>query len=178
MKRIDFARLADISPAMVTKYADAGYVVFRSADELDPLATLAALEGHLDEAKRQAALAALAGLSETPAAPVAPRSAKADLDAIKRDLAVIDLARKTGELIRVDEAARTAAAAVVAMRAAFDLELAATADRLVVELGLSTDRAGALRRTLKASFSRALTTFAQRLEQDVAPFADQVAAAE
>lgn len=54
MTQAAFARLCQISPVMVTKYAAGGYIV-RKGKGVDAGASLERLEGHLDETKRRAA---------------------------------------------------------------------------------------------------------------------------
>jgi hypothetical protein len=61
MKKAAFARFVGISRQMVSKYADDGRLVM-AGDRVDARASLARLEGHLDENKRRAALLKLAGI--------------------------------------------------------------------------------------------------------------------
>lgn len=157
MKRVEFAALADISPAMVTKYDDAGLIVFTDATRthVDPAATLAALAGRLDADKHAAALSKLGA----PAAP-APRNAKLELDELKRDAHALDLAKRAGDLIPIRDVETAIHDAITELQAAFDIESRAMADQLAIDLGLSVDRAATLQRRLRTLCNRARTRFA------------------
>lgn len=167
MKRSAFAALCGIAKSMVTKYGP--YLVI-DGDEVDATASLAALEGRLDEGKRRAALAALnvvqpaAAQSASPAAaaPLA-RSAKAEKDEVELNLKRLQYGREAGELVdaeRVDAAARQA---VATMREAFGNRRRDIAERVCLNFGLAPDRVTHLARMLSAEFEDTLGVFAREM---------------
>lgn len=172
MKRIEFAELADISPAMVTKYSDQGLIVFSADNSVDATATLALLEGRLDETKRLAALKKLGLAAQfAPASPELPaalqgqprRTAKIEMDEIKRDLMQLELARRAGELIPIADVERAVFDAIADFRAAFDIEARGMADQLTVDLSLSPERSAMLFRRLRTLNNKAQTRFSTRM---------------
>ncbi|HYD87124.1 MAG TPA: hypothetical protein VEA80_06605 [Vitreimonas sp.] len=172
MKRVAFAELADISPAMVTKYGEQGLLVFIDAKNLDARASLEALAGRLDETKRQAALAKLDAVekiaandtTQPPPAPRAPppsgKTAKVEIEELKRDTLQLELARKAGDLVPIEEVERTILDAIAGLQAAFDLEARAMAGQLTIDLGLSPDREAMLARRLRTLCNKARQRFA------------------
>jgi DNA-binding transcriptional MerR regulator len=163
MKRIEFAKLAEISPAMVTKYDSQGLIVFAGDDDVDALATLEALAGRLDETKRAAALGRLGASARVEAQREAVprvRSAKQELDELKRDTLQLELARKAGELVPVEVVERVVLDAIAALQSASDLEAGDTANQLTIDLGLSPDRTAVLKRRLRTFTTRVRARFA------------------
>lgn len=176
VKRVEFAALAQISPAMVTKYAEQGLLVFVDDRQkiLDARASLEALAGRLDEEKRRAALekvdaaARIAANDSSPAAaPPAPlaRSAKQELDELKRDAQALDLARRAGELIPIADVEAAIVDAVTGLQAAFDAEAREMAQQLTIDLNLSPDRTAMLQRRLRTLCNRARNRFAGEMNR-------------
>lgn len=171
MKRIEFARLCDISPSLVTKYDEQGLIVFSAPKIVDVRATLDALAGRLDETKRQAALARLASgdlppapaANDTPAPAPATRNAKTALDELRRDAVALDLARKAGDVIPIADVEAAIQEAVSALQNAFEIETRACADQLTIDLGLAADRSAMLTRRLRSLSTRARARFAAEL---------------
>lgn len=178
MKRVEFAALCGVTPQMITKYADDGFIVFVDRKNVDARASLALLEGRLDAAKHSAAHAELdsrdAAAAQTPAlaAPVAPappreapaRNAKVELDELKRDQAALDLARAAGLLVPIADVERRAWEALAAMRSAYDLARTETAEQLCRDLAIPPERVGAMNRTLQRLQARALAAFQQSMQ--------------
>lgn len=171
MKRVEFARLCEIAPSMVTKYTEQGFVVFSAPKVVNAAATLAALAGRLDEPKRQAALARLASgeipaapaANDTPAPAPATRNAKTALDELRRDAVALDLARKAGDVVPIVDVEAAIQEAVSALQNAFDIETRACADQLTIDLGLAADRSAMLTRRLRSLSTRARARFAAEL---------------
>lgn len=172
MKRVDFAELAGITPAMVTKYADQHLLVFTDAKNLDARASLEALAGRLDETKRQAALEKLAAAeriaaNDTHTPPPPPdtqrpttKTAKVEIEELKRDTLRLELATKAGELIPIGDVERTILDAIAGLQSAFDQESRAMAAQLTIDLGLSPDREAMLSRRLRTLCNKARQRFA------------------
>lgn len=178
MKQSAFAALAGVSRQQVSKYATAGKLVLDASGGVDAAASLAALEGHLDETKRQRAILALgAQLANGPPAPgvglpfpagaadAAPRMPPAHSTKIEKDqldIAVrkLDLAERAGKLVSVAEVDAAAREAVALMREAFNNTRREAADRLCAQFGLAADKAPAISRFLAAEFEAALGRFA------------------
>ena len=164
MKRSAFASLIGVSKQMVSKYEGAGHLV-TSGSDLDPLASLAALEGRLDEAKRQRALQVLqsaTGVTATPAAKGATpaASAKAEKDAIERDIRLIELGKATGALVLASDVDAAAREAVSLMRETFHNAKRELAQKICATFDVPPEKATALARLLGADFERALGRFA------------------
>jgi hypothetical protein len=108
--------------------------------------------GRLDEEKRRAALEKLdAGAriaandaappeKSAPRAPPGVKNAKLEIDELKRDTLALELARRAGELVPVNDVESVILDAIAALQSAFDLETRATADQLTIDLGLSPER--------------------------------------
>lgn len=175
MKRVEFAELAGITPAMVTKYDDQGLIVFSSPKVVDARATLQQLAGRLDEDKRQAALEKLDALDRIAANDAAPpesptltprtgaKNAKTEIDELKRDKLLVELAEKSGDLIPMASVERVILDAIAEMQAAFDQETHATAAQLTIDLGLSTERTAMLTRRMRTLANKARQRFAARM---------------
>ncbi|MFN3464732.1 MAG: hypothetical protein ACK4X1_11725 [Terricaulis sp.] len=175
MKRVEFAELAGITPAMVTKYDDQGLIAFSSPKVVDARATLQLLAGRLDEDKRQAALEKLDALDRIAAndtsAPEAPplaartgaKNAKTEIDELKRDKLLVELAEKSGDLIPIATVERVILDAIAEMQAAFDQETHATAAQLTIDLGLSTERTAMLTRRMRTLANKARQRFAAKM---------------
>lgn len=177
MKRAAFAILCGISKQMVSKYA--AFLV-EEAGEVDALASLAALEGRLDETKRQAALAALEGVQPSrPTAPGAasvPLSAKAQKDEVELQLKRLQYAREAGEVMSVDEIDAAARQAIADMREAFGNRRREIAEAVCLQFSLPSDKASAMARTLAREFEATLGVFAARMAALAAPNAHAHAA--
>jgi hypothetical protein len=104
MRKGDFARLAEVSAAMVTKWATQGLLV-EGLDGVDAAATLDALAGSFDEPRRLQAIARLealtAGIAAAPAAksPDATVTARAQKEAIDAQMRRLDLEQRAGSLV-------------------------------------------------------------------------------
>lgn len=159
----EFAELIERSEMAVSKYRAAGHLVTDAEDKILPLESLRALEGHMEEANRRLGLQRLLGdeafaLLAANDQPL-PRSAKAELDEIKRDNAKIDLALKAGELVEVAEVEKRNHQAVAAMREAMEVALAETVETLSAELSLPPDRAAMVKKHLKRMNAKSFTVF-------------------
>jgi hypothetical protein len=175
VKRVEFAELAGITPAMVTKYQDQGLILFSEPKVVDAHATLAALAGHLDEDKRQAALEKLDTATRIAAndthaptpvprpAPGSGKTAKVEIEELKRDTLQLELARKAGELVPIDDVERVILDAMAGLQAAFDLEARAMAGQLTIDLGLSPDREAMLARRIRTLCNKARGRFATEM---------------
>lgn len=174
MKKSQFADFVGIAPSMVTKYAKDALIVYSAPKVVDARATLAALAGRLDEAKRLAALARLDAGDTTPIANDAPpapvpspetRNAKVALDELKRDAVALDLAKRAGDVIPIADVEAVMQDAIGALQAAFDVEARQTADKLTIDLGLAADRNAMLMRQLRSLCTRARARFAAALAE-------------
>ena len=178
MNQKQFAQLCAITQQMVSKYVADGRVVTRASGEIDASASLDALAGHLDEEKRAAAREKLAFLSAgaessrpaspAPAATPQKSSPKAEHDAIKRDLAALELAQKSGQLIPVAEVEERIFDAVAKMRQAHESTLRSDAERLAHDLGQAQDKVPLILRHMKRAFVNAQTAFVAALEAEAA----------
>lgn len=189
MKRVEFAELAGITPAMVTKYDDQGLIIFSAPKIVDARGTLQQLAGRLDEDKRQAALEKLDALDRIAAndttAPEAPalaprtgvKNAKTEIDELKRDKLLVELAEKSGDLIPIATVERVILDAIAEMQAAFDQETHATAAQLTIDLGLSTERTAMLTRRMRTLANKARQRFAAKMLELSGDGAVQVEAA-
>lgn len=165
MKRSAFADLVGVSKQMVSKYAASGLVVEVGGD-VDAAATLAGLEGRLDEDKRQAALRALGaiGAAPTSAASTAPKSsAKAEKDNWDARLRELQYRREAGQLVDVEEVDAGARQAVAAMREAFGNRRRDIAEAICVQFGLPADKASPVARFIAREFEMTLGVFAREM---------------
>lgn len=201
MRQSEFARLLGISEAMVSKYKRDGLVTLRGR-EVDAEATLADLEGRVDDAKRKRALRRLAEMRSAGAATIEPPatddgaepedpgstslggtlSGKARLDAAKAELAEIELAETKGELIRVDETAGAVQDLIRGFFAEQDLNRRRESDTIAAELQLDAERTRKLRNLMTDRDRRVQRRFAERMarlaaEAEAAPSAPAQAAA-
>lgn len=167
MRRSQFAELIGVSKQQVSKYvADGAVVLEGSAVVVD--ASLAALEGRLDESKRQKALALVA---ERPMIsgllpPSAPKSlsGKARHDEARAELAELELAKRKGELVEASDVEQRAEEAVMALRETMIATRREDADVICAKFGIPADRATALARELSQRDDRALSRFAAAME--------------
>ncbi len=165
MKQSAFAALCGISQPMVSKYAGQGLLVTTAGGEIDPHPSLVALEGRLDEPKRQQALKFL-GTAHTPPAAGAgarPKGAKAEKDEIDRDLKALQLAREMGEVVLVEDVEATAVAAVSAMREAFGNGRRDLASSIAATFAIPSEKQPALVRLLSQGFEAALGAFSREM---------------
>ena len=162
MRQAEFARLVGIAKSTLSEHTAAGRVVVR-AGRVDPIATLARLEGHLDEAKRRAALEALGELVAAPptilpspaveieepppdaAAPVST-SHKARREYFLAKQAELDYRERVGQLIAVDLVAKSGQDVIATFCSELDRLQRADADEMASALRLTTDQARDLRR--------------------------------
>jgi hypothetical protein len=183
MKRAAFAMLCGVSRPMISKYEAAGLVVV-DGDDVDAAASLAALDGRLDEDKRLAALAALGEVEPQTRAPASaaaaplPRvtSAKAEKDQVELQLKRLQYGREAGELVFAEAVDAAARQAVTSMREAFGNRRRETAEKLCLQFGLAPDKASALARSLAAEFEETLGVFAREMAAaaaEPAPTSDQ-----
>ena len=160
MNKSQFAALIGVSPQQVSKYGDA---VVCSAGKVDVDASLANLEGRLDEEKRRKALAVWRGRavqeSARPSDAARPSSGKARFDDARAELAEIELAQKKGDLVPTADLEALAEAAVATLREAMKAGRREFADRLCAEFGISPDRAAALARKLGVRDEESLGRF-------------------
>jgi hypothetical protein len=107
MRKGDFAKLAGVSPAMVTKWAASG-LLREGMDGVDAAATLDALAGSFDEPRRLQAIARLqdlaAGIVAAPAtkAPdtaITAITARAQKEAIDAQMRRLDLEQRAASLV-------------------------------------------------------------------------------
>jgi hypothetical protein len=166
MNQSAFATLAGVSRQQAHKYATAGKLVHDGAGKIDAAASLAALEGHLDEAKRQRALAALGvqpPAQQPSGLPLAPpaRSTKMEKDELEIAIRRLELGQKAGELISVAEVDARAREAVSALRETFNNSRREIANRLCAQFGLPADKAVVVARFLAVEFEGAMGRFAE-----------------
>lgn len=175
MKRSAFAALCGVSKQQISKYEGLGLVVVADG-QVDAGVSLAALEGRLDEAKRQRALQVLgeAGVVESlehqphggallrrNAIEGAPaRSAKAEKDEIERDLRRLEYGVKAGELVHVAAVQEQAAQAIAAMREAFANAKRDIAAELCARFDVAPEKVTAVARFLGDKFELPLSRFA------------------
>lgn len=179
MFRADFARLCDVSPSMISKYARRGLIVLRQDRWVRVADTLAALEGHLDEEKRTAALKALAKAeaalppllavagggappaasqddSDAPgAAPAEPQGWKGRRDKFAALTAEVDYHERVGALVDAGEIAAGVEAVIADFCSVTEQSLKLDVAEIAAELDLSLDQARTLKTKLQAR-SRAL----------------------
>lgn len=163
MKRSAFASLIGVSKQMISKHAGAGRIV-EGPEGVDVAATLAELEGHMDEAKRQKGLRWLAeqgaSVARAPAAPV-QRSAKAEKEEIDRDMKRLELGKMAGELVPVADVEDAAAQTIAALRERVSQGHRETAARICTQFGVAPDKAVALARFLAKEFEGVMGQFAR-----------------
>jgi hypothetical protein len=125
MRKGDFARLAEVSAAMVTKWATQGLLV-EGLDGVDAAATLDALAGSFYEPRRLQAIARLealnAGIAAAPAAkaPDATVTARAQREAIDAQMRRLDLEQRAASLIERQAVEDLLADACRSLSATFD----------------------------------------------------------
>lgn len=166
MRRTAFASLCSVTKQQVSKYERAGLLVFSAPDQVDAAASLAAMEGRLDEEKRRRALAVLgdatAGPQPTSSRPArTPQGAKAQKDEIELALKTIELGQATGALVLAADVDAAARDAISLMRESLHNGKRELAARICAAFGLPADRAGALARMIGDDFERALGRFAR-----------------
>jgi len=174
MRRQAFADLIGVSKQQVSKYVGAGAVVIDAGGDVDVEASLALLEGRLDEEKRQRAIAVYAGSEASEAA--APRTgaaagpaatvrmtAKAEKDAVERDLKLLEYGRQAAELVSVRDVEAECEQAIAEMREAFAGGRRELAAKICTDFGLAPEKAIPLQRAMTAGFERCLGIFAQRM---------------
>ncbi|MGC1302972.1 MAG: hypothetical protein WA840_11405 [Caulobacteraceae bacterium] len=171
MKRNAFASLCGISKQQVSKYAGVGLLAV-DGDQVDALASLANLQGRLDETKRQKALQLLAvkqpgHLGPSGPAPAPPTggsgvrpSAKAEKDEIERDLKRLEFGQKAGELVHVEDVRERAGQAIAAMREVFANSKRDIASDLCARFDIPAEKVTAIARFLGDKFELPLGRFA------------------
>ncbi len=162
MKRAAFASLIGVSKQMVSKYAASGLIV-EAGGEVDAAATLAALDGRLDETKRLAALAALAGspvLSKSEPGGEIAKSAKSQKDEVDLLLRKLQYGREAGELVVAEEVDAAARQAVATLREAFGNRRRDIASGICLAFDLPPEKATPLARHLARDFEGVLGVFA------------------
>lgn len=167
MKRSAFASLIGVSKQMISKHAAAGRIV-EGESGVDAAATLALLEGHMDEEKRLRALQVIGpqAASAARAAPApAQRSAKAEKDEIERDIRRLELGKMAGDLVEVAGIEDAATKAVMELRERAGQSHRETADRICAQFGLPPEKATALARFLAKDFDVLMGRFAQAMSQ-------------
>lgn len=175
MKRSAFAALLDISKQMISKHAEKGRIV-EADGSVDVAASLAALEGHMDEAKRQRALQITGAASVARAPTMAPeRSSKAQIDDINRDIKRLELGKLAGELVDVAGVEDAASRAVTQLRERVAQGHRETADRICAQFGVGPEKAVALARFLAKEFEGVMGQFARAMQQLAAADAAQAA---
>lgn len=160
---------------MVTKYDEQGLIVFSAPKVVDARASLDALAGRLDETKRRAALDQLEtrariAANDTNVPPIAPspapsggKTAKVQIEELKRDGLQLELARKAGELVPLADVEDFIAKAIEELKVAYELEARGTVDQLQIDLNLSPNHAAMLTRRLRTLSNRARHRFATRM---------------
>lgn len=194
MRQVEFARLCGVSAQAISKHAQAGRLVRAGGGGVDAKASLQALEGHLDEAKRRRALLKLAGLDEALAGSAGEAAAdrgggnvvdfqeasaaiswRGRRDKAAALMAELELEERLGALVR----AADIAAAVESMIARFwsETEHALKIDALeiVAELDLDAAQAAKMRaalirrnRTLRENFARVCRAVAEGARAEAA----------
>nr|WP_314123301.1 hypothetical protein [uncultured Brevundimonas sp.] len=170
MRRSQFAALIGVSKQQVGKYVSDGAVLLDGAD-VDVEESLARLEGRLDEAKRQRALAMWGGRAASPSAPRPSGSGtagkalsgKARHDEARAELAELELAQRKGELLETADVERKADEAVQALRETMAAGRREDADQICAKFGIPAERATALARELNTRDERALGRFARSM---------------
>ena len=167
MTRAAFARLCGVTPSMISKYIRRGQVTLWRGRKVDVAASLAALEGSLDEDKRQAALkrlaeaeaeaaqsAAAAGAENAPgaalwaAAPVEepkPLGWKARGAMFKAKEAELSYFERVGVLIDASELAADIEAAIADFWTEQERRVKLAAAEIASELKMDAEQAAALR---------------------------------
>ena len=170
MTKTEFSRLCQVSHPMMApqKY---GSLLIMKGKKVDAVASLAALEGHLDEAKRRAALAHLGQAAPPPASgdvidfPTSHRARKEKADA---DMKELDLLERQGLLVPAAEVEVAIADAVQTYFAEVDRRKHQAADALSGKLNLTLEQAREVRaffdeftRNLRASYAKAMQVKAE-----------------
>lgn len=166
MRRSQFASLIGVTKQQVSKYNP--YLVM-DGDQVLVDQSLAALEGHLDETKRQAALAVRAQTSgarqSAPAAASAPaqRSAKAEKEEIELALKRLEYGKQAGELVYAADVDAAARQAVQELREQAHQGHRETADGICTTFGLAPEKAVPLQRLLARRFEELMGRFAANM---------------
>lgn len=172
MKPADFARLCDVSTSMVSKYKRLGFLRTDAAGLVDVRASLAALQGTMDERRRKAALdrLALVGAPAAPSITVLPaadaaRTPKAEREHWDAISAKLRAQKEASQLIEIAAVETVLADAIAAFRASADSARADQADRIAAAFGIPADKAPALARQLKGMINAALSAFVAELDK-------------
>lgn len=172
MKPAEFARLVGVSRQAIAKHGSAGRLVM-AGDRVDAKASLQRLEGHLDEAKRRAALMKIAGIDPAALGPLggaggtpgaddgggeegsamidfgAAKSWRAERERLQALALQIDLAERCGKLFDRDEILATFKEIVAAYWVEISRRERLNAEEIAVALKLTGDQTKALREILK-----------------------------
>jgi hypothetical protein len=170
MNQAAFASLIGVSGPMVSKYGARGLLARTDAGDIDPLASLDLLQGHLSDDKHAKAMsllghkaAATAAAGQAGGRPPAAKTGKALKDDIEAEMKALDLAERKGELVlaaEVDDRARDAVAIFRESRANARREIA---EKLCAQFGIASDRVSAVTRFLAQEDEIALGAFARTL---------------
>jgi hypothetical protein len=170
MKRSAFALLCGVSKQMIAKYAAGGFIA-EADGAVDAAASLALLEGRLDEGKRQAALAALGASPAMTQRPGAiEKSARAQRDEVDLELKRLQYGREAGELVSVEDVDAASREAVASLREAFANRKRDIAQDICVTFGLAPEKATPMTRFLNQRFEEVMGVFAR----DMAALANPV----
>lgn len=181
LSQAKFARLCNVSAMMISKYAADGGLAKKGA-LVDARASLALLEGRLDEAKRRAALAKI---DEAPVAndrddlppppsPGEPESLswRAQRDQADAKLKQLDLLERQGALVSAADVRMAIEDAVTSFWTEAERRIRQEADEIAVKLKLSNEQAAALREMMRARERRLRADFAdamRRMAGETAP---------
>jgi hypothetical protein len=171
MKRSQFASLCGVSKQMIAKYAAGGFIV-EADGQVDAGASLALLEGRLDETKRAKALAALgASPAMSPKGQGAiEKSARAQRDEVDLELKRLQYGREAGELVSVEDVDAASREAVASLREAFANRKRDIAQDICITFGLAPEKATPMTRFLNQRFEEVMGVFAR----DMAALANPV----
>lgn len=182
MKQAEFADLCSVSAMAISKHKAQGRIVFHGG-RVDPAASLAALEGHLDESKRRAALKRLGGApegAETEAVepseavvgadnvldfPTSPMARKQLAEAQLREL---DLAERAGQLVLASDVEAVIKDAVATFFAECDRRMKQDVDMIASDLNLTMGQAKDLRGLLADRQRRLRVAYAESMERAAA----------
>lgn len=164
MRRGDFARIAGVSAAMVTKWGREGWLV-EGLDGVDAAATLDRLAGSFDEPRRLAAIARLqrAASPDASLAPPAPDTAitaRAQREAIDARLRRLDLEERAGRLIERQAVDDLLADACRSLAASFDQGHKRLADSILALPPDAANRKALIAATIRDHVNETLTAFA------------------
>lgn len=168
MNQAAFASLIGVSGPMVSKYSSRGLLVRGESGEIDAVASLDLLEGHLSEDKRAKALAVLDQRTggepgSRPAKEKLPtaRSGRALRDDIEAEMKALDLAERKRDLVLAADVDDKARDAVTIFRESRSNSRREIADKLCAQFGIASDRAPALVRFLAQEDEASLGAFAK-----------------